>query len=103
MPLEINFSKNKFVISKCNPIGVQSSTDAECNNGSVPYTKVFRIAVEIVLDDGIGDQRGLTFFDAVIKDPCKTDVIGFTDLKINMSYTLRSSPTSMIYRPQIKQ
>jgi len=70
LPLEINYSKSKFAISKCNPIGVQSSTDAECNNGSVPYTKVFRIAVEIVLDDGIGNQRGLTFFDAVIKDPC---------------------------------
>lgn len=49
LPIEISFENNVFTISKCNPVGGISYTDAECNDATIPYEKNYRIGLEITL------------------------------------------------------
>ena len=90
-----------ITIGKC-LIGTFSPDDAQCNDGTEPHEKNFRMALEITLEDGTGSQKALRYFDAVIYDPCENDLVGMTDLIDEQTYTLRSPSEVMVYEPVIR-
>lgn len=81
---------NSLILKKCNPIGFPSYIDNECNDGTVPYEKRWTVTLEITLDDGVYDQVGYTSFDAVIEDPCLSDIVTLSNLQSEIPYVLKS-------------
>ena len=92
-----------MTIGKCNPIGVMSPDDAQCNDGTEPHEKNFRMALEIRLEDGTGSQTAIRYFDAVIYDPCEYDLVDMTGLIDEQTYILRTPSDVLVYAPKILQ
>lgn len=103
LPVEITFQDNIMAIGKCNPIGVEHPDDAQCNDGTEPHEKNFRLALEIRLEDGTGSQTALRYFDAVIYDPCELDHVDIVDLIDEQDYILRTPSEVLIYNPTVLQ
>jgi hypothetical protein len=103
LPIEVAFQNNEISIGKCNPIGVASPDDAQCNDGTEPHEKNFRLALEIRLEDGTGSQKAMRYFDAVIYDPCELDMVDMIDLIDEQTYILRTPSDVLIYNPIVLQ
>ena len=103
LPTEVDLFDNVFTLKKCNPIGFPSYIDNECNDRTVPYEKRWTITLEITLDDGVFDQVAYTTFDAIIEDPCKADVVSFSQLQSEIAYELKTPAEPYVYEPRIQQ
>jgi len=104
LPVEISFSDNQIRISKCNPIGVASPNDQQCNDGTIPYTKSYKLALKITMNDGIlNDKVQYVYTDAVIYDPCTQDNIRFLNTVPALDYSLKPTPVPATYSPTFSQ
>ena len=100
LPLEVKFTYNgaaKYVaiqISKCNPIGENSSVDSDCNDGTLPEKRdwLLRIKISLIQPDPIGPSLGTLDFPAQITDPCLADEVKFTNVAAGpIQYTIRNN------------
>ena len=104
LPVEVKFADNAFTIGKCNPVGADSPIDAECNDGTVPHAKTFKLAVKITLmDDILNDKTEYVFTDGAILDPCEVDEVHFTEVALGFDYLIKNTAEAMLYDPKFER
>lgn len=108
LPNEIGFVYNPstafvgFNIEKCNPIGVDSPVDPECNNGMQPQELTWPLRMKISLVQPTGDSFGTVDFLGRINDPCLVDTVSMVNLMATpIDYTLQFVPYEATYEVRV--
>lgn len=110
LPTEVEFVWDQttdyiaFNIVKCNPIGVNSPFDQECNDGTIPYQKAWNLRMKVTLMQPDGDSFGFVDFPARIRDPCVVDEVSMVRLMDpQIAYTIQNTPYIETYEVGIDQ